>query len=163
MPGDRRERPVARADSRLREAAALYEESGADARLVEVLLDRLQSAPDVGLALPMPSDPHLKRLCAALLKRPAADESLAAWARRLQVSPRTLTRRFQHETGMGFRAWRQRMRMLHALPALERGESITTVALDHGYDSVSAFIAAFHKQFGSPPRQFVKRKTGERA
>lgn len=131
-----------------------YEPDGPDARLVQVLLDELATAPDVGLELPMPTDPGLKRLCTALQAHPDSRASLSDWSRRLEVSGKTLSRHFTRETGLGFRAWRQRMRLLQALPALERGESVTRVALDHGYDSVSAFSAAFKRQFGASPASF---------
>lgn len=139
---------------RFGERPVLYEPDSADARLVQVLLDQLATAPDVGLALPMPTDPGLKHLCAALQAHPDSREGLADWSQRLKVSGKTLSRRFKRETGLGFRAWRQRMRLLHALPALQRGESVTRVAMDHGYDSVSAFIAAFKRQFGVSPKVF---------
>ncbi|MCE6982187.1 helix-turn-helix domain-containing protein, partial [Pseudomonas frederiksbergensis] len=65
---------------------------------------------------------------------------------------------FQRETGLSFRLWRQRMRLLSALPALERGERVTDVALACGYESLSAFIAAFGKQFGLPPGEFFRAR-----
>ncbi|MNP73513.1 Helix-turn-helix domain protein [compost metagenome] len=52
------------------------------------------------------------------------------------------------------------MRLLSALPALERGERVTDVALACGYESLSAFIAAFGKQFGLPPGEFFRARTG---
>ena len=57
---------------------------------------------------------------------------------------------------MTFRTWRQRMRLVSALPALERGERVTDVALACGYDSTSAFIAAFRQQFGATPGEFFR-------
>ena len=39
--------------------------------------------------------------------------------------------------------------------ALERGDSVTEVALACGYDSLSAFIAAFKKQFNCTPGNFL--------
>ena len=57
---------------------------------------------------------------------------------------------------MTFRTWRQRMRLLSALPALSRGERVTDVALACGYESLSAFIAAFGKQFGLSPGEFLQ-------
>jgi AraC-like DNA-binding protein len=41
-----------------------------------------------------------------------------------------------------------------SIAGLERGKSVTAVALDSGYDSVSAFIAAFRKMFGRTPGGF---------
>ncbi|MNJ80766.1 HTH-type transcriptional repressor of iron protein A [compost metagenome] len=67
------------------------------------------------------------------------------------MSEKTLTRQFQRDTGLSFRAWRQRLRLLSALPLLEQGEAVTEVALACGYDSTSAFIAAFRLHFGATP------------
>ncbi len=132
----------------------LYEEQGADARLVSVLLDQLACAPEVGLALPLPRDARLRKLCSRLQARPDARDSLQDWAERLGVSEKTLSRLFFNETGMGFRLWRQRLRVLSALPMLERGERVTDVALACGYDSTSAFIAVFREQLGATPGEF---------
>ena len=63
---------------------------------------------------------------------------------------------FQRETGLSFRAWRQRLRLLAALTPLERGERVTDVALACGYDSTSAFISAFRQQFGCTPGEFFR-------
>ena len=44
----------------------------------------------------------------------------------------------------------------HARAQLEAGESVTAVALNCGYASVSAFIAAFKKLFGRTPGQLAR-------
>ena len=80
---------------------------------------------------------------------------LGAFSRRLGLSDKTLTRLFQRQTGLGFRLWRQRARLVHALPLLERGDRITDVALACGYDSLSSFIAAFRAHTGVTPRAFA--------
>jgi AraC-like DNA-binding protein len=80
---------------------------------------------------------------------------------RLGLSDKTLTRLFQRQTGLGFRLWRQRARLVHALPLLERGDRITDVALACGYDSLSSFIAAFRAHTGVTPRAFAARTHSE--
>lgn len=60
-------------------------------------------------------------------------------------------RLFQRETGLSFRGWRQRMRLLSSLQALEQGQSVTQAALGCGYESTSAFIVAFKGLFGATP------------
>lgn len=132
-----------------------YAEDGADGRLVRVLLDQLAAAPSEALMLPLPGDPRLRRLCAALQRQPDDARALAAWGQRLGAAEKTLSRLFRRETGLTFRAWRQRLRLFHALPLLERGERVTDVALACGYDSTSAFIAAFRAQFGATPGAFA--------
>ena len=53
--------------------------------------------------------------------------------------------------------YRSRLRMLLSLGALEGGGSVTRVALDMGYASTSAFIAAFRRSFGATPREMFSR------
>ncbi|WP_017938473.1 AraC family transcriptional regulator [Zestomonas thermotolerans] len=133
-----------------------YAEDGAEGRLVQVLLDQLRAAPEVDLMLPLPQDERLQALCRRLQERPERQETLAHWSARLGVSEKTLSRLFQRETGLSFRAWRQRLRLLAALTPLERGERVTDVALACGYDSTSAFISAFRQQFGCTPGEFFR-------
>jgi len=66
-------------------------------------------------------------------------------------------RLFQRETGLSFRGWRQRARLLSSLGALENGDSVTNTALACGYDSTSAFIAAFKGLFGFTPGELFKQ------
>ncbi|MCY1283438.1 HTH-type transcriptional regulator NimR [compost metagenome] len=133
-----------------------YAEEGEQGRLVQVLLDQLAAAPEVDLMLPLPQDERLRRLCRTLQEHPERQQTLEQWSARLGLSAKTLSRRFLHDTGLGFRAWRQRQRLLAALAPLERGERVTDVALACGYDSTSAFIAAFRLQFGSTPGEFFR-------
>jgi len=138
-----------------------YEESGPQGRLVDVLLDQLALAPTTDLMLPLPKDPRLAVVCRYLQKHPDSQKSLAQWAAQLDVSTKTLSRLFIKETGMGFRKWRQRLRLLAALPLLEQGQRVTDVALASGYETPSAFTAAFKEQFGATPGelfQFRSRK-----
>jgi AraC-like DNA-binding protein len=104
--------------------------------------------------LPLPADPRLRTLCHAQQANPDSRTSLQQWADRLDVSERTLSRLFVLQTGLTFRLWRQRLRLLTALPMLERGERVTDAALACGYESLSAFIAAFREQFGATPGEF---------
>lgn len=133
-----------------------YDEQGAAGRLCAVLLDQLQAAPEVELTLPLPADARLRAICSGLREEHDRQLSLADWSARLHVSERTLSRLFLRDTGLSFRAWRQRQRLLDALTPLERGERVTDVALACGYDSLSAFIAAFRQQFGVTPGEFFR-------
>ena len=133
-----------------------YEEPGPVARMVSVLLDQLPLLPEVGFPLPMPRDRRLVALCTALLNEPDSPETIREWCTRLGMSERTLARLFQRQTGESFGRWRQRIRLHHARAQLEAGESVTAVALNCGYASVSAFIAAFKKLFGRTPGQLAR-------
>ena len=138
-----------------------YAPGSADERLATVLLDQLASAREVDLILPMPADPQLRQLCRSVQARPSQRIHLDVWSKRFGVSERTLSRRFLRETGLTYRVWDMRMRLLSALPGLERGERVTDVALACGYDSLSAFIAAFAKLFHATPGEFFQRAAAD--
>jgi AraC-like DNA-binding protein len=127
-----------------------------EARLVQVLLDQLAVLPEVGFSLPLPRHGRLLGLCNELIEQPERNVTLHVWAERLGTSEKTLMRLFQRETGLSFRAWRQRMRLLSSLRSLEDGDSVTAAALSCGYDSTSAFIAAFKGMFGCTPGELFK-------
>ena len=112
-------------------------------RWLAVLVGELAAVPVAPLHLPEPRDPRLRRACAALLADPGASPSLADLGALAGASPRTLIRLFPAETGLSFRAWQRQLRLLVALERLADRQPVTTVALDLGYASPSAFIAAF--------------------
>ena len=128
-----------------------------EARLVDVLLDQLASLPEVGFSLPLPQERRLLALCNELIESPDQDATLSEWAGHMGTSEKTLTRLFQRETGLSFRSWRQRMRLLSSLSMLEEGNSVTEVALSCGYDSTSAFIAAFKRLLGFTPGELFRQ------
>ncbi|TWI50946.1 AraC-like DNA-binding protein [Pseudomonas duriflava] len=108
----------------------------------------------MALSLPLPHDPRLQQIGDSLQVHLDDPRTLMDWSRCLGASEKTLSRLFQRETGLTFRAWRQRLRLLSALTLLEQGDSVTAVALGCGYDSPSAFISVFRQQFGTTPGNF---------
>lgn len=134
-----------------------YDDTGAEGRLARVLLDRLAAAPSRDLMLPWPQDPRLQPLCRQLAAQPDCALPLGHFSTQLGLSDKTLSRAFRMDTGMSFRQWRQRCRLLAALPLLEQGERITDVALACGYDSLSAFIAAFRALLGRTPGDYLRQ------
>jgi AraC-like DNA-binding protein len=123
-------------------------------RLVGVLLDQLEALPTIPLQLPLPSDPRALRVAQWLRRNPDASGLLKQVARRAGASVRTVERLFLLETGMTFGKWRQQLRLLHALRLLAMGRPVTTVALEVGYDSPSAFIAMFRGALGTTPTKY---------
>lgn len=142
---------------RIGELPVEYDEAGPEGRLVAVLLDELAGLRRASFRLPLPTDRRLGAICGALQEHPDDTRSLAAWAEQAGASERTLARLFVKETGLGFGEWRQRLRLLLSLDALEAGDSVTAVALAHGYESTSAFIAAFRGVFGATPGELRGR------
>lgn len=126
-------------------------------RLVGVLLDELASLVQVEFSLPLPRHARLLVLCNELIETPDTEVNLRVWADRLGMSEKTLMRLFQRETGLSFRGWRQRVRLLSSLKGLQEGASVTRAALCCGYESTSAFIAAFKKMFGYTPGELFRQ------
>lgn len=134
---------------------AEYDEAGAEGRLVQVMLDLIHAAPRVAFTLPWPSDPALRDICTEIVNAPQRPLRLKLWSADMGVSVRTVERAFMRQTGMTLRKWRLRARLLQALPLLDRGDSVTDVALACGYESTSSFIASFRQFFGSTPGNFA--------
>ncbi|MNO62229.1 HTH-type transcriptional repressor of iron proteins A [compost metagenome] len=133
---------------------AEYDLQGEEGRLALVLIDQLRMAKEVSMSLPLPQDHRVIQLCRRLQESPDDDRTLAEWGNELGASEKTLRRILMRETGMTFRGWRQRMRLLGALEDLGQGIKVTQVALNSGYQSTSAFIAAFRAHFGTTPGDF---------
>ena len=134
-----------------------YDEHGPAGHVVALIIAELRGLQSLPLQLPMPSDPRLRALCQALLDAPGDPRTLDEWAATLNASARTLARHFQSETGLSFGAWRQQARVLEAMGRLGNGAPVTQVALDLGYDSVSAFSAMFRRAAGASPSAYRHR------
>jgi AraC-like DNA-binding protein len=51
--------------------------------------------------------------------------------------------------------WRQQVRLMEALTRLGAGASVTSIALELGYDSPSAFTAMFRRAVRCSPREYL--------
>ncbi len=131
-----------------------YDQKGRAGRIMALLLDELALMPTAPLHAPMPRDPRLAPICRAFFESPAQHDRIEDWARAAGIGRCTLVRLFRRETGMSFATWRQNVRLLQALSRLATGHSVTSVALDVGYNSPSAFTAMFHRAFGTPPSRY---------
>ncbi|WP_144108141.1 AraC family transcriptional regulator [Paraburkholderia sp. BCC1886] len=125
-------------------------------RIFELLLDEIEIAAPLLLHVPMPRHPALARLCRELIAEPCGDVTLDHWATRAEMNPRTFARAFQRETGMTHGAWCRHTRLLLSLQRLASGMSILDVALEHGYESPSAFSAMFRKALGVAPSDYFR-------
>ena len=139
----------------------LYEEGGANLRLVMVLLDELAAAQVEDLHLPMPTDARLRRIVDLMMASPADRGTMDVWAKQAGLSERTLARLISRETGMSFGRWRQQLGVVLAVKWLAGGASIQQVAADLGYESVPSFVTMFRKALGtSPGRYMAERHSG---
>jgi AraC-like DNA-binding protein len=132
----------------------LHRDVPEDSRLIGVLIDQLAHIETTPLRLPMPKHRRLRALLERFRSAPDSDMSLEAIAAEAAMSVRSLERVFAAETQLTFVQWRQRMRLLHALRLLANDESVTSVALAVGYQSPSAFIAAFKRELGTTPSEY---------
>lgn len=135
---------------------ALYDEDGADGRLVQVLLDRIVALPDEPLHLPMPASRQLRAVASNFAGHPKGTIPLAQAAHEAAMSPRSFARHFLSETGLTFAAWQRQAQLLRALELLGTGLGVSDVAYALGYESPSAFIAMFHRTFGMTPTQYFE-------
>lgn len=140
-----------------------YDETGADGRLAQVILDEIAASPAAPLHLPMPRSRGLRQIARDLRADPSDPRGLDEWAREMGVSPRTFSRRFTGETGMGFRDWRKQARLMRALELLADGVQVSDVSDRLGYEGPSAFVAMFRQAFGVTPGRYFRGKTADTA
>jgi AraC-like DNA-binding protein len=137
------------------ERAGLDSRIAPDAWMIGLLEEEVKvaslAAENSPLALLMPSDERALALAQHVLAQPLNLETVDILAQEYGLARRTLERRFRDETGMSFGMWRQKARLLDSIRLLAEGKSVTDAALDSGYSSVSAFIAAFKSTFGYTP------------
>ena len=101
-------------------------------------------------------DPGARRHAEALLADPADHRTLREWGREVGASERTLARAFAAEAGVPFGRWRTLLRLQAALSMLAAGEPVSRVAGRVGYDTPSAFVAAFRRETGQTPGTFFR-------
>lgn len=120
--------------------------------------DQLCATPLELSFLPMAQHPALVQVQVQVLDAmqasPGDHRSLAEWAETVHMTERTLARHCQCELGMSLGEWRQRMRYLQAIDALEAGHTVQRIAYDLGCSTPSAFIAMFQRESGLPPERF---------
>lgn len=134
-----------------------HEDDSREGLIMALLLKELRALPVLPLSLTMPRDARLARLCKRFIDRPDLRETIDDWARRSSLSRRSFTRLFRAQTGLSFVAWRQQACLFAALPRLASGESVTTIALDLGYDSPAAFTGMFKRALGLPPSRYFSQ------
>ncbi|MFY0680511.1 MAG: helix-turn-helix domain-containing protein [Thalassovita sp.] len=105
--------------------------------------------------MPQPKSQALKNaldLTATLAQTPLSFVTIAA---QTGQSPRALTRRFASELGMTWREALRRIRIIRAVEALSISNApVTEIALGVGYQSISAFNAAFRDLIGMSPTAY---------
>jgi AraC-like DNA-binding protein len=124
--------------------------------LIDVILDQLRVIQLAPLQLPLPDDLRAIRVADLLMADPSDRRPLARISQSSGASRRTIERLFVNSTGMTFGKWRQQLRLMQAMRLLGGGAKVTQAALEAGYSTPSAFIAAFRKALGTTPTRYVK-------
>lgn len=126
-------------------------------RLGLVAIDELETLKPFDNFIQSGNDPRLQRLISYVVQHPNQNDPLPTLSKLAGASVRTIERLFKTETGMTFRQWRSRFKLMNSLIPLSQGESSTFVAHELGYQSVSSFISAFKNQFGCTPQEYSSR------
>lgn len=126
-------------------------------RALAAVCAELYAHPDA-FWLPQARSEPLARVIADLQRRLDEPLTFSEAAALAGLSERTLARRFSDETGMGWRDYLQRARMIRAMERLAGPHpKILAVAQASGFESQSAFIAAFRKFTGETPSAYRAR------
>jgi AraC-like DNA-binding protein/quercetin dioxygenase-like cupin family protein len=125
-----------------------------------VLVDLLQPVTMTTIEVRLPAEERALDVARALTDDPADRRTLAEWGREVGASERTLARGFVAGTGLAFGRWRALLRLQAALPALAAGEPVGNVARHVGYESASAFVAAFRRETGVTPAAYFRSVSG---
>lgn len=129
----------------------IYDESGMDGRIMQLILDEVVLLRPQPLGLRMPSDSRLLRLCNRVLSNLSDSPSIEQLGEEVGLSERSIIRLFPKETGMSFGLWQKQARLMRAFELFDLGRSVTYVALDLGYSSPSAFSKMFRRWMGTTP------------
>jgi AraC-like DNA-binding protein/quercetin dioxygenase-like cupin family protein len=147
-----------RAGSLLRELIGYLSRPGLERRArtnaESVLVDVLEPVDIATVELRLPTDIRALEVATAFQADPADKRSLAQWGSLVGASERTLARAFLTDTGISFGRWRTMARIQAALERLASGEPVGNVAHSVGYETPSAFVAAFRRQTGQTPGAF---------
>lgn len=105
--------------------------------------------------MPRGRSPEVRRALEVTALLLADEPTLVQVAAEVGLVPRSLARRFEHELGMTWRAALRRIRVLRAVELLAGSDaSVTRIAMQVGYQSLSAFNAAFRDLIGQTPTQY---------
>jgi len=127
------------------------------APLLDIVAHEVNAGTEDAPAMRLPSPPRLRDWALGFLAAPSVKTGIDAAAEAVAMSRRSFTRHFEREVGMTFAAWRRSVIVHRATVRLAEGAGVGEVALDAGYESVSAFIAMFRSVSGHPPGEIRRR------
>lgn len=125
-------------------------------RIAKLIVSELTQTPHLqeGFA-PVPDNPYLREIVEDMIDtRKTEHKNMQQWAERFGISTKTLGRLTLKLTGMSYSQWSTQFRLLPALNALSEGKTVEDTAYACGYETTSAFIAAFTRVFGLTPGKY---------
>ncbi len=135
-------------------------------RILGIAAQQLALRMTAHLAHPSTSLPQIvERACRAIRRRALTEDlHLEEVARECGVSASHLSRIFHHAAGLTFREYVARWRVEHAQRLLiASDQSITGIAYQSGFQSLSQFNRVFRAVYGKSPRQMrAERRVQER-
>ena len=123
--------------------------------IVRLTLHELTEAPDAPTFLPVPASAVGQRLADLAFADHRNQLSILELASRAATSVRTVSRLFPAETGLTYKAWRQRARIVRAINQLSKGDTVSRVSVDAGFASTAAFSFAFRQVTALKPTAFL--------
>lgn len=135
-----------------------YQMDSLEGRIIQVTLDELTMIKSTNCFLPISNEPRLKKVMDILINNPSDKRGIEEFASLSCTTSRTLSRLFIKEVGMTFVNWRKQIRIMEAIEKLEKGISISQIALELGYNNTSSFIEVFRKELGVSPTNYLKNR-----
>ena len=124
--------------------------------LVELALLEIQRSPVLPLRVALPSERRLRALCANFMESPRLDRPLPELAQNVGASVSTISRLFQTEMGCSFAEWRKQVLLAQAFTLASKGQSVSQIAFELGYGSLSAFSFMVTQRMGTAPSKLLK-------
>lgn len=122
--------------------------------LLAEVIQKLAQTPSP-CVMPIARSPALARALMLTEERSTGAPTFTGIAVETGQSPRALARRFSDELGMSWGDALRRIRVIRAVEALALTEaSVTEIAYEVGYNSISAFTAAFRNLMGKSPGEY---------
>lgn len=132
-------------------------ETGKAELIAKLMLHELTETAHAPTFLALPTTSAARRVADLALDDHRTELDMETLASRAATSVRTVSRLFRAETGMTFKAWRQRARIVYAMDRLARGEPIARVSTSCGFSSTAAFSCAFRQVTAMTPTDFLLR------
>jgi AraC-like DNA-binding protein len=130
--------------------------------VVRLILHELTETPDAPTFLPLPASGIGRRVADLALADPQMLLDISELASRAATSARTISRLFPAETGLSFKTWRQRARIVLAIDQLSAGSTVAQAAARAGFASTAAFSFAFRQVTMMTPTEFLGHATCRR-